>query len=116
MYGFNPIKPDLESPKTFFKSISGNLIASLRVIFAKISVAVVCNLIMTPLFITFQKQLEAGDFTPAVFWAGFITRIGTRLIKNVIEVPIHILILLLALFPIMAAYKAIFKQRRTELN
>ena len=113
LYGFNPIKPDLESPKAFFKSVLGNLATSLRVVFAKVSVAVVCNLIMTPLFITIQKQIEASDFTPAVFWVGFTTRVGTRLIKNVIEVPIHILILMLALFPIMAAYRAIFKQQRT---
>ena len=112
LYGFNPIKPDLESPKAFFKSVMGNLVTSLRVVFAKISVAVVCNLFMTPLFITIQKQLEASDFTPAVFWAGFITRVSTRLIKNVIEVPVHILILMLALFPIMAAYRAIFRQQR----
>ena len=112
LYGFNPIKPDLESPKAFFKSILGNLVTSLRVILAKVSVAVVCNLIMTPLFITLQKQFEASNFTPAVFWAGFISRISTRLIKNVVEVPVHILILMLALFPIMAAYRAIFKQPR----
>lgn len=113
LYGFNPVKPDLESLKAFFRSISDNLLTSLRVIFAKLSVAVVCNLIMTPLFITIQKQLEANDFTPEVFWVGFITRISTRLIKNAIEVPIHILILMLTLFPIMAAYRSIFKQQRT---
>lgn len=116
LYGFNPIKPDLESPKAFFKSILSNLVTSLRVIFAKISVAVVCNLIMTPLFITIQNQLAAGDYTSEVFWTGFITRVSTRLIKNLIEVPVHILILMLALFPIMAAYKAIFKQNRTTIK
>ena len=111
LYGFNPVKPDFESPKGFWRSIWENRIAALRVIFAKVTVAVVCNLIMTPLFLTIQKQFEAGDFTPAVFWAGFFTRVGTRLVKNGIEIPVHILILMLTLFPIMAAYRAIFKQQ-----
>ena len=115
LYGFNPIKPDLKSPKAFLRSASGNLAQSLRVIFAKVSVAVVCNLIMTPLFITIQNQLAASNFTPEVFWAGFITRVGTRLIKNAIEVPIHILILMLTLFPIMAAYRSVFKKNRTTI-
>ena len=113
LYNFSPVKPDVESPKAFFKSVLENWVSALRIILAKISVAVVCNLIMTPLFLTFQKQLEASDFTPAVFWAGFISRISTRLIKNAIEVPVHILILMLTLFPIMAAYKAIFRQHKS---
>ena len=116
LYGFNPIKPDLESPKAFFKSVFSNWGAALRITLAKISVAVMCNLIMTPLFITLQKQMEASDFTPAVFWAGFISRVGTRLVKNAIEAPIHILILMLTLFPIMAVYRSVFKKQRIANN
>ena len=116
LYGFNPVKPDLQSPKAFLKSIFGNWGAALRIILAKVSVAVMCNLIMTPLFITLQKQIEANNFTPAVFWAGFISRVGTRLIKNAIEAPVHILILMLTLFPIMAAYRSIFKKQRIANN
>ena len=116
LYGFNPIKPDMQSPRAFFKSIIENWGATLRIILAKVSVAVTCNLIMTPLFLTLQKQMEASNFTPEVFWAGFISRIGTRLIKNAIEAPIHILILMLTLFPIMAAYRSIFKKQSIANN
>ena len=115
LYGFTPVKPELESPKAFFKSVFANWSSALRIIMAKISVAVVCNLIMTPLFITLQKQIEASDFTPAIFWAGFITRVSTRLLKNAIEVPLHILILMLTLFPIMAAYRAIFREQKKAI-
>lgn len=108
LYGFSPIKPDFSSGKTFGKSLLGNWNALLRIALAKITVAVVCNLLMTPLFITIQKTMEAGAFSNEVFWMGFFTRVGTRLIKNAIETPVHILILILTLFPIKAAYNASF--------
>lgn len=111
LYGMNPVKLNLGGAGEFFKSILSNWKSALRVVLAKVSVAVVCNLIMTPLFITVNKTVEAGVFNAGVFWAGFITRIGTRLIKNSIEIPIHCLLLLLTLFPIYAAYRGIFKIR-----
>lgn len=113
LYGFSPIKPDLKSVKTFGRSIFDNWSAVLRIVLAKVTVAVVCNLFMTPLFITIQKAAEAGSFNSEVFWTGFLTRVGTRVIKNAIEVPVHILILILVLFPIKAAYNAAFKRRKS---
>lgn len=112
LYGFSPIKPDLKSPKTFAKSVFDNWSSVIRIVFAKITVAVVCNLFMTPLFITIQKTAEAGGFNAEVFWTGFFSRVGTRVVKNAIEIPIHILILILTLFPIYAAYNAVFKRRK----
>lgn len=112
LYGMNPAKPDMSGVKAFFRSIAANWSSAVRVICAKLSVAVVCNLFMTPLFITITKTMEAGVYNSDVFWAGFLTRVGTRLIKNAIEVPVHSLILLLTLFPIMVAYRSIFKKQR----
>lgn len=112
LYRMNPVKPDLSGAKAFFKSIASNWSSTLRIVLAKLSVAVVCNLFMTPLFITITKSAEAGVFNSKVFWTGFLTRVGTRLIKNAIEVPVHSLILLLALFPILAAYNSVFKKQR----
>lgn len=113
LYGMNPIKPNLGSAGEFFKSIFANWKSALRIVLAKVSVAVTCNLIMTPLFITINKTVEAGVFNSGVFWAGFLTRVGTRLIKNAVEIPIHCLLLLLTLFPIYAAYKGVFKTKIT---
>lgn len=111
LYGFNPVKLELGGVGEFFKSIGANWKSALRIVLAKVSVAVVCNLLMTPLFITITKTMEAGVFNAGVFWTGFMTRIGTRLIKNAIEIPVHCLLLLLTLFPIYAAYRGIFKNR-----
>ena len=117
LYGFNPVKFDTESPRAFFKSAAGNLVAVLRITLAKVSVAIVCNLIMTPMALTLTSQAAAGTITPELFWAGYIERVfPVRIIKNAIEVPIHILILMLTLFPVMVAYRSIFKKERITNN
>lgn len=115
LYGFTPVKPDFSSGKAFGRSILANRGAVLRIALSKVAVAVVCNLFMTPLFITIQKTAEAGVFSGGVFWTGFFTRVGTRLVKNAIEAPVHILILILALFPIKAAYNAAFGNKRRSV-
>ncbi len=114
LYEMNPVKPDMSGVKPFFKSIGANWSSALKIVLAKITVAVVCNLFMTPMAITITKTMEAGAYNAGVFWTGFFTRVGTRLIKNAIEIPVHCLILLLALFPVMAAYRSIFKKRLTN--
>ena len=117
LYGFNPIKFNTESSGAFFKSVAGNLVAVLRIALAKVSVAIVCNLIMTPMALTLTAQAASGTITPELFWAGYIARLfPVRIIKNAIEVPIHILILMLTLFPIMVAYRSIFKKQRIANN
>lgn len=73
----------------------------LRVIGAKVSVAFVCNIIMTP-----AVMVIMGTWAPEVAWS---VKIPIRLVKNAIQVPVDIMILILILFPIMAAYKRIFK-------
>ncbi|MGN0687504.1 MAG: folate family ECF transporter S component [Oscillospiraceae bacterium] len=73
----------------------------LRVIGAKVSVAFVCNIVMTPAF-----MVVSGIWSSEVLWN---VKIPVRLVKNAIQVPVDIMILILILFPIMAAYKSIFK-------
>lgn len=108
LYNFNPVRFDFSGGDKFGRSLFNNRKAFLRIVLAKVLVAVICNLIMTPLAITVQKTLEAGVYNSEVFWVGLWTRINTRLIKNAIEVPIHIVILTFILFPIKAAYKSVF--------
>lgn len=112
LYGFNPVKLDFSGGKEFGKSLRGNIVGVLRIAAAKASVAVVCNLLMTPLAITIQKTVEAGTFNAQVFWVGFCTRVGSRVIKNLIEIPLHVMILLVVLFPIMAAYNSVFRRKK----
>lgn len=113
LYNFNPIKLDFSGGSKFGKSLLENWRAVLRIVLAKVLVAIICNLIMTPLAITFQKTLEAGVYNADVFWVGLWTRINTRLIKNAIEAPIHIAILMFTLFPIKAAYNSVFKRHKS---
>ena len=115
LYNFNPIKLDFSGGNKFGRSLIENWRAVLRIVLAKVLVAVICNLIMTPLAITIQKTLEAGVYNADVFWVGLWTRINTRLIKNAIEAPIHIAILMFTLFPIKAAYNSVFKRHKSAV-
>lgn len=111
LYRFSPVRLEFGSGGEFGKSLADNWQPILRIVLAKVAVAVVCNLIMTPFAITIQKVFEAGVYNADVFWVGLWTRIHTRLIKNAIEAPVHIVILMFALFPIKAAYNRVFKSR-----
>lgn len=112
LYNFSPVKLDFSGGKAFGRSLLENISGVMRITAAKACVAVACNLLMTPLFITIQKTMEAGVFNADVFWVGFCTRVGSRIIKNLIEIPLHVMILLVVLFPIMSAYILAFGQRR----
>lgn len=116
LYNFNPIRLDFSGGGKFGKSLLENWQAVLRIVLAKVLVAVICNLIMTPLAITIQRTLEAGVYNADVFWVGLWTRINTRLIKNAIEAPIHIAILMFTLFPIKAAYNSVFKRNKSAVR
>lgn len=113
LYNFNPVKLDFSGGGKFGRSLLDNWQSVLRIVLAKVLVAVICNLIMTPFAITIQKTLEAGVYNADVFWVGLWTRINTRLIKNAIEAPIHIAILMFTLFPIKAAYNSVFKRHKS---
>lgn len=112
LYNFSPVKLDFSDGKAFGKSLLGNTVGVVRIAAAKVTVAVVCNLLMTPLFITIQKTMEAGSYSAEVFLVGFWTRLTKRVLKNLVEIPLHVAILLVALFPIMAAYNSVFGRRR----
>ncbi len=74
----------------------------IRVAGAKLSVAIVCNIIMTP-----AVMVITGIWAPEVL----ALKIPARLLKNAIQCPVDIILLMLVLFPIMTAYKTIFKNQ-----
>ncbi len=80
----------------------------LRVIGAKFSVAVVCNIIMTPLV-----MLISGFWSAEVMWS---VKIPLRLVENAIKVPVDCVLLMIILFPIMVAYNRIFKNQGSTKN
>ncbi len=75
----------------------------LRIIGAKFSVAVVCNIIMTPLV-----MLISGFWSAEVMWT---VKIPMRLVENAIKVPVDCALLMIVLFPIAIAYNRIFKNQ-----
>jgi|GEM_PF-645683 len=76
-----------------------NLKQSLAIVLSKVTVVVACNLIMTPV-----AMVISGYTTTEAAIAGY----PLRLAKNLIQCPVDCLILLIILFPILAAYKKIF--------
>lgn len=75
----------------------------LRVIGAKFSVAVICNIVMTP-FIMFISDFWSWE----VMWT---VKIPLRLVENAIKVPVDCALLMIVLFPIAIAYNRIFKNQ-----
>ena len=97
LYGFEPVKPDLSSAKGFFGGLKDNLPSVFRI-------NLVCNVFMNTLFL----MIMGYGIVPETFWI----KVGERVVKNAVMLPIEVLILLLALFPIKAAYRSVFKKHR----
>ncbi len=104
LYGFEPVKPDLSSAKGFFSGLKDNLPSVFRIIGAKFTINLVCNVFMNTLFL----MIMGYGIVPETFWI----KVGERVVKNAVMLPIEVLILLLALFPIKAAYRSVFKKHR----
>ena len=84
---------------------SGEFGKSIRVVASKIVVVIVCNLFMTPM-----AMILAGYLT----WESMIAGYPLRLVKNAIQCPVDCIILLIVIFPILAAYKKIFPNKAPE--
>ena len=67
---------------------------------SKVIVVLVCNLVMTPI-----AMVASGYMTMDSMIAAY----PLRVVKNAIQCPVDCLILLIVLFPILAAYKRIFR-------
>lgn len=104
LYGFTVIKPDLSGGKAFVKSIGSNWGSFLRIVLAKFTVIVICNLIMNTSF-----QVITGYIAPDVLKV----KLWERVCTNFIKMPFDVILMLLTLFPIMAAYNRVFKRGRS---
>lgn len=99
LYNLVFTKVDLKN----FKSNSKKAVMQvMRIIFAKVTVVVVCNLIMTPM-----ANVLAGYWT----WETAMVKFPARLIKNCIQCPVDCVLLIVMLFPILLAYKSIFRDK-----
>lgn len=78
----------------------------LRIVLAKVSVVIVCNLALTPLALIVSNSMEAGAF----IYAPTLAKYPARLIKNAIQCPVDI-VLLFAVLPIIStAYNRVFRR------
>ena len=72
---------------------------TLRVILSKVTVIIVCNLIMTPAAMILSQYSTLDSMA-----AGY----PLRLFKNAVQCPVDCALLIMILFPILGAYRQIF--------
>lgn len=103
LYRMKYVKIDFEdkNSESLIKRIFKLLIQSWRIIAAKLTVVVVCNIILNPLFMII---LEYWTFETAIS-----VKIPARLIKYAIQTPVDCVLMILVLFPVLVAYKSIFR-------
>lgn len=101
LYNITVVKPDFSGGKAFFKSIVSNWSSFLRIVAAKLLVILICNIFMTNL-----AHVITGYIAPDTFMATLSISIG----KNFIKMPFDIILMLLTMYPINAAYKKVFKK------
>lgn len=94
LYGIKPLSPDVGKERE-------NLKKTLPVILSKVTVVIVCNLILTPMamvlsgYMTFDSMLAAYP---------------VRLIKNLIQCPVDCIIMIAVLFPVLKAYRRVWSR------
>ena len=77
----------------------------IRIVLAKLSVVVVCNLILTPLALVVTNSMEAGTLV----FGSVLLKYPARLLKNAIQFPVDC-VMLIGVLPIIAsAYNIVFK-------
>ncbi len=76
-----------------------------RIILAKVTVVVVCNLVLTPTAIVVNKFFMSGEWIVEPTLMAY----PARLLKNAIQCPVDCVLLVLVLFPVMLAYRSVFK-------
>ena len=104
LYGLNPVKLDFSSKSAFLSGLKTNGVQVFRIFMAKFTVNLVCNVFMNTV-----AMVIMGYFAPEVFWV----KIVARIVKNAVMLPIEVFILLLVLYPVMVAYRAAFREKRS---
>jgi len=99
LYGMKYVKIDFKEFK-FFELLK----QVWRIIAAKVGVVVICNIILNPLAMIIAE-----------YWTWEVAigvKIPTRLIKYAIQTPVDCVLMILVLYPVLLAYKTVFKDRK----
>lgn len=107
LYNISVVKPDFSSGKAFFKSIVSNWSSFLRIVAVKLFVILICNIFMTN-----WAHLMTGYIAQESFKATLYTSIG----KNFIKMPFDIVLMLLTMYPIKAAYSRVFRRGKLKVG
>lgn len=78
----------------------------LRIIFAKVTVVVICNLILTPIALIVSNSMAAGAFV----YEPTLAMYKVRLIKNAIQCLVDCVMLIAVLPIVLTAYNRVFKR------
>lgn len=100
LYGMKYVKIDFKNFR-FFELIK----QVWRIIAAKFAVVIVCNIILNPLAMIIAE-----------YWTWEVAigvKIPTRLIKYAIQTPVDCVLMILVLYPVLLAYKTVFKDKNT---
>ena len=84
----------------------------LRIVFAKVTVVVICNLLLTPLALIATASMEAGT----LIYAPTLARYNVRLVKNAIQCPVDCVLLLAVLPIILTAYNRVFRRGKLKIG
>lgn len=103
LYKMTTEKIEFSDFGTFVKSVGSNWKSFLRILLAKITVIVICNLLMNTTFQVIAGTLSYERATSGIY-------IIRRITASAIKLPFEVLLLLMTLYPINAAYKAVFKK------
>lgn len=103
LYRMRYVKLDFKAEEgtSKFKKFLSNFKHIWRIVVAKIMVVIVCNIILNPI-----AMILSGYWTVEV---AIFAKIPTRLIKYAIQTPVDIILMILVLFPVLLAYRNIFK-------
>ena len=113
LYGLFLYKLKLSRTEIHDKSLTKqNAKQILRIVLAKLSVVIVCNLILTPLALVVTNSLEAGELV----FGSVLVKYPARLLKNAIQFPVDCVMLIGVLPIVSSAYNLVFKGRKKSLR
>lgn len=106
LYGMKYVKFDFKDFN--FKSFLSLIKQAWRIIVAKLTVVIVCNVILNPLAMIIAE-----------YWTWEVAlqvKIPARLIKYAIQTPVDWVLMFLVLYPVLLAYKTVFRNKSGSIT
>lgn len=106
LYGMKYVKFDFKDFN--FKSFLNLIKQAWRIIVAKLTVVIVCNVILNPLAMIIAE-----------YWTWEVAlqvKIPARLIKYAIQTPVDWVLMFLVLYPVLLAYKTVFRNKSGSIT